>query len=175
MILNKSTFPWPPGMKDTRKFHKLHVEWDLEQWNHMYNPSIGTIQYTHMADMDLFTYEYTVTRSKFRVDGYSEVEYLRSGGVDRQAFVLGRYINLFIAGVSGGIGVRINISTSEVSAWRIGDNRGHWFLDNYSRWIEKSCPYWKVLVMSEVSELKVPGMDYQEVIQKIWEVDSASI
>lgn len=194
MVINKSTFPFPSYIFDlsdedikklhynkihnieeyygkrlngTKYIHEAHVHHDLMSWQFMFPYGSTLIKHIHFGS------EYDKEEEEYWFDGYSQVEWCLSGGVDKQIFIHGDWINLFIADIYGGIVVRINKRTYNISFYAIGEDDGSWFLTN-SLWIT-NLNYWKGLIMSEISELYIPDFNHQLVIEKIWNGDLTNI
>lgn len=152
MIINPSTYKYNPWEVANDEEH-LHS--DLMAWQCMFDWHMLKTGCPHWGE-DI----------EYCLDGYSQCEWLRSGGVDKQVFMDDEWINLFVADIWGGVAIRINRKTENVEFWAIGEDDGSWFLTD-NLWI-KNLEYWKGLIMSEISELHIPDFDHQKVIEKVW-------
>lgn len=104
------------------------------------------------------------------LDGWSQYEWARSGQEDKQVFNNSDcFIHVFVANIDNGIAVQINLKTYEITYYAIGEDDGHWFITSgFWNINESNINYWKMLIMSEISELHLDNFDHQKVIEQIW-------
>ncbi|MDE6284675.1 MAG: hypothetical protein K2M17_02920, partial [Bacilli bacterium] len=91
------------------------------------------------------------------------------GNVDKQGYIDNNFINIIIAHIDGGIICHINRYSYDVRFYGIGEDDGHWFIvDNLWTVVVNNINYWKMLLMSEISELHIDNFNHQKVIDIIW-------
>lgn len=150
----------------TEILNYICVEANLQHWQYMFDYSGCPIVYRYN---DRKTGKIIYEDTTMELDGYSQSNYQFTSAEDRQCFSDGIYLDVFIANVAGGICCRINLRNSECTFYAIGEDDGHWFITT-CLWttVSDNIPYWKNLLMSEISELRFTGLNNQKVIENIW-------
>lgn len=140
--------------------HYLHVEEDLYDWQIMGMSGCEKCKVTYNDH----------TYNMYFLDGYSQYKSCYGGDkFDTQCFANDLWINVFVASIDGGICCHIDKKTSEIKFYGIGEDDGFWFIVN-ELWIQ-DIPMLKRYLMSEISEIKIEGLDHQKVIENIWNSD----
>lgn len=152
--------------------HYLHVEEDLIEWQWMGMEGCKSCKSQYFRfdnenncivceeDYDLY----------LCLDGYAQYKsWYRESDLDTQCFENNLWVNVFVANVYGGICCHIDKKTSQIKFYGIGEDDGYWFIVN-ELWIQ-DIPMLKRYLMSEVSELRIEGLNHQKIIENIWNSD----
>ncbi len=163
---NPNTLKFDPVIINWEELiHYLHVAEDLNVWQSIdWTKSLVYYPYWDKNKNQVVWETYPMD-----LDGYAQCKYQYSGEPDIQCFENELWINVFVASVSGGICCHIDKKTSQVKFYGIGEDDGYWFIVN-ELWIE-DVPMLKRYLMSEVSELRIKGIDHQKIIENIWYSD----
>ena len=155
-------------LKDCLEY--LLIESDLQSWAFDWS---NCFFYYPMFTMFNWWNKNTYNKLPVDLDGWSQYEYIRSGQEDKQIYLAAnKYLHILVANVNNGIGVQINLNDYSIKYYAIGEDDGHWFITTYFWDINNdNINYWKMLIMSEISELHLEEFDHQKVIEQIWNDD----
>lgn len=170
---NPKTGKFDPVIIDwVELIHYLHVAEDLIEWQRMGMKGCKSCKAQYFSldeennrlvceeDYDLY----------MCLDGYAQYKsWCKASDLDTQCFANDFWVNVFVANVEGGICCHIDKKTSQIKFYGIGEDDGYWFIVN-ELWIQ-DIPMLKRYLMSEVSELRIEGLDHQKVIENIWNSD----